>query len=229
MPVRSMCLLANGFRDSGTNLRASATTTTASGTLSQNAQRQSCSTSQPADDRPRCRGDAEQPGPGADRGHPVVAAEGRLQDREAARHEQGGARGPAGLAPRSSTSTVGDNAHSDRGHAEAGDAHGIHAPSPEPVAQRAAEQDQGGQGQGVGVDDPLETGEVGVEVAPDRGQRDVDDRAVEQGDAAAEDGGREGEPTAVGLRRAARAGRPRSSSGTVVMPHRRTMASTRAG
>jgi hypothetical protein len=42
------------------------------------------------------------------------------------------------------------------------------------------------QAQQVAVDRPLQPGEVGVEVAAERGQRDVDDRAVQQHDAAAE-------------------------------------------
>jgi hypothetical protein len=45
----------------------------------------------------------------------------------------------------------------------------------------------------------LQAGEVGVEVVCDRGQRDIDQRAVEEGDGRAEDGSGE-EPAA--LRRA---------------------------
>ncbi|MGC0384009.1 hypothetical protein RKD33_004226 [Streptomyces sp. SAI-129] len=55
----------------------------------------------------------------------------------------------------------------------------------------AAEQDQTGQRHHVGVDGPLQGGEVRAEVAADVGQRDVDDGRVEQGHAGAEDGGQQ--------------------------------------
>ena len=171
---------------------------TASGTLSQKAQVQSCSTSQPPTTGPDAGGDAEQAGPGADRRHPVVLVERRLEDREAAGHQQGRAQsleGPGG----DEHLDVGRQRAEHGGDAEATHAHGIHRPSPEPVTEGAAEQDERGQRQGVGVDHPLEPGEVGVEVAADRREGDVDDRAVEQGDPAAQDRGGEGQPSAVRL------------------------------
>ena len=49
----------------------------------------------------------------------------------------------------------------------------------EAVGQRAGRQHDGGERERVGVDDPLEAGEAGVEVGGDVGQRGVHDRDVE--------------------------------------------------
>ena len=54
------------------------------------------------------------------------------------------------------------------------------AAAPEPVAERAGGEQEGGERQRVGVDDPLQAGEAGVQFALDVGQGDVDDRDVEQ-------------------------------------------------
>jgi hypothetical protein len=51
--------------------------------------------------------------------------------------------------------------------------------APEQVAEAAAEQQQGAEGQGVGGDDPLARVVGEAEVALGRGQRDVHDRDVE--------------------------------------------------
>ena len=56
------------------------------------------------------------------------------------------------------------------------------------VAERATEQDQGGERQQVAVENPLERARRGTEVAADVRQGDVDDCAVEKGQARAQDG-----------------------------------------
>ena len=48
------------------------------------------------------------------------------------------------------------------------------------IAERAAEQEQRRQRQEVGVDDPLHLGGAGAVAGADRGQRDVEDRAVDE-------------------------------------------------
>ena len=53
-------------------------------------------------------------------------------------------------------------------------------PPAEAVGERAHGQGEGGERQRVGVDHPLQPGEVGVELLLDVGQRDVDDGDVEQ-------------------------------------------------
>ena len=72
------------------------------------------------------------------------------------------------------------------------------APAPVAVAERAAEQDQRREREQVAVDRPLEAGDVGVEVASELRQRDVDDRGLEERDRRAEHGGREHPATARG-------------------------------
>src|SRR6266851_5412600 len=54
-----------------------------------------------------------------------------------------------------------------------------HPPPPPAVAERAGEQDQRGQGQRVGRDGPLQALEAGVQVPPDRWQRDGDHGGVD--------------------------------------------------
>src|SRR4029078_832464 len=66
------------------------------------------------------------------------------------------------------------------------------ARAPQGVGEAPAEQQEAAEGEGVGVDDPREVVLVEVERAPDRGQRDGDDRGGEDDDAL-----REGE-TCVG-------------------------------
>ena len=57
---------------------------------------------------------------------------------------------------------------------------GEHLPAAVDVAQHARREEEGRQRQRVGVDDPLQVGEVRVQRPLDVGQRDVDDRDVEQ-------------------------------------------------
>ncbi len=141
-------------------------------------------------------GDAGQPGPGADGAHPVLGAEGRLQDRQAARRQQCSA-DALDRAGGDESADVGRDSTGQRRDGEPHDADHEHPPPAEPVAERAAEQDQGGEGQRVGVDGPLQARDPRVQVLTDGGQRDVDDRAVDERHPRAEDGGRE-HPAASG-------------------------------
>ena len=59
-------------------------------------------------------------------------------------------------------------------------ADGVDAPAAEDVADHAGGEQEGGQGQGVGVDHPLEIGEGGVERLLDVGERHVDHGDVQQ-------------------------------------------------
>ena len=85
-----------------------------------------------------------------------------------------------------------------RRHGEPDDADDEDLPPAVAVAEAAAEEDQGREGEEVAVADPLQVGEAGVEVLADPDQGDVDDRAVEHGHAGAEDRGRD--DAAPGLR-----------------------------
>ena len=163
-----------------------------------------------AEERTDGGGDPTEPGPGADGPGPVGGVEGRGQQRQAARgqqrsahalHEPGGDEhldGGSGRAHR-------------RGRREPDEADAEHATATETVAQGPAQQDERGEGERVGGHDPLQAGEVGVQVPPEAGEGDVDDGGVERGHPRAEHGGRHhpapgggGEAHASGLARGSR-------------------------
>src|SRR5262249_332583 len=68
-----------------------------------------------------------------------------------------------------------------RRHREERDARGEHGPRPDQVTQPARGDDQDGQHESVGVDDPEDVVERRVQPREHVGDRDVDDRPVEQG------------------------------------------------
>ena len=68
----------------------------------------------------------------------------------------------------------------ERGQREDDHPDGVDAAPPEHVADHAGGEEEGGQGEGVGVDHPLQIAEVGVQRGLDRRQCDVDDRHVQQ-------------------------------------------------
>ena len=70
------------------------------------------------------------------------------------------------------------------------------------VAEPAADDEQAGERQRVAGDDPLDAGQRRVEVAEDRGDRDVEHRVVEHHDEGRYDDDREGQPPRrIGSRR----------------------------
>ena len=62
----------------------------------------------------------------------------------------------------------------------------------EQVAERAASENQRAEKQSVGFNDPLHIDDGGVKALLQRGQRDVDRGAVDEGHAGGEDGGGRG-------------------------------------
>ena len=72
------------------------------------------------------------------------------------------------------------------------------------VAERSAEQQQRGQRQEIGVDDPLHLLRPGAVALADRGQGDAEDRAFDEGQARREDAGDE-RPALVAVRNLDRA------------------------
>ena len=62
-------------------------------------------------------------------------------------------------------------------------------PPAEVIASPSTEQDERAERQEIGVDRPGQLGGAGAEIARERRKRDVDDRAVNEGDARAEDRG----------------------------------------
>ena len=85
-----------------------------------------------------------------------------------------------------------------RGDREPGHAAHEQRPAAVAVAQRAGHDVQRRDGQRVGQHDPLLGGQSGVEIAADRGQRDVDDGAVDEGHRRADDG-RDQDPAAAAV------------------------------
>src|SRR6202035_1748280 len=95
-----------------------------------------------------------------------------------------------------------------RGGGEPHDTDGEDAPAPVAVPERTAEEQEGGEREGVAGDDPLQRPEAAVEGAIDGGEGDADDGRIEEGDPRAEDrGGDDPAPAGGGqherLRRAA--------------------------
>ncbi len=125
--------------------------------------------------------------PGADGPAALVLRKGRADDGEAARDEQSAADTLHG-AGGDQRGGVRRQPAPDGGGGEDDDAHDEDTAAPEAVAGRAADQDQGTQQQHVGVDDPLSAPDGCGQLALNRGQRDADDRAVDERHAGAEDG-----------------------------------------
>ena len=69
--------------------------------------------------------------------------------------------------------------------------------APEPVADASPGEEQSGEGQAVGVDDPLQRGGRRTEVPAEAGQGDVDDRVVHHHQEHGEAEHREDQPPAV--------------------------------
>ena len=151
------------------------------------------STSHPPTKGPAARRNAHEPRPCTDRAPSILLADRRRKQGQAARHEQGGSDSlegsgrDEGLGRRSNPTQGGR-------HRERTDADHEDATTPVLVAERASEEQEGGEGHEVGVEHPLQVGEIGVQVHGDRGERDVHDRAVEEGHPGAKDRRQEGPP-----------------------------------
>src|SRR6185437_9642179 len=70
---------------------------------------------------------------------------------------------------------------------------------PEQVAERSAGEHERGEGEHVPVDDPLQAADAGAERRLDVGERDADDRVVEEGEEEDRADGREGRLACVTL------------------------------
>ena len=184
MPGRSRVRLV-GSRDSATAQSVTRAPTIPTGTLIQKTADQStCSTSTPPRTGPMASAGRDA-GPDADGRAELLAREGRDDDREGQRVHQRPADALAGAErdePLDARRQGAGDGHGREDH-EADQEHVLAA---EAVAQLAAEHDQHGERQDVGVDRPLELRRGRVEIALDRGQRHVDDRVVEHDEEEAE-------------------------------------------
>ena len=111
----------------------------------------------PAKKRAYGGGHAAEARPRADGGHPVILGEGGLQDGQAARGQQRPADALQGARRDQHPGARRHPAQQRRG-GEPDDADHEHLAPAVAVPERAAEQQQPGQGQRVGVDDPLQAG-----------------------------------------------------------------------
>ena len=132
-------------------------------------------------------GDAAETGPGADRLGAVVADERPLDHRQAAGREQGSAHA---LEDAGRDQHLGGrrDAAQERCEREPDRPDHEDPASTEPVAERAAEQDEAGEREQVAVGDPLQLGQRRVEVLTDGVQGHVHDGAVQHRHARPENG-----------------------------------------
>ena len=132
-------------------------------------------------------GDGAGRGPGADGPAARLAAEGRPEQGQAGRHQEGRAQAlqHAGREQGREAGGEGAGQRGGRKHRHAGEEGALPAPA---VAGDAAEEDEGAERQQVGVDEPGDRSAAGAEVMLDGWQADVDHRAVDEGQARAEDG-----------------------------------------
>ena len=79
---------------------------------------------------------------------------------------------------------------------EAGDEHAL---GPDPVPERPRAEDEGGEGDRVGVDHPLQRADVAAQGGADRPDGDVDDADVELHDREPEAGGGQRQSAAMGV------------------------------
>ena len=143
-----------------------------------------------AEERPGSGGDTAQATPRSDRGAAIFHAERRRDDREAARHEE--RRGRAlDATRRDEGDDAGCEAAEQGRDPERHETDQEHLAPAEAVAERSADHQQRAEREQVAVQHPLETREVGVEVAPDGRQRGGDDAPVEEGDPRPEHRGRD--------------------------------------
>jgi hypothetical protein len=133
----------------------------------------------PADQRPYRDRAADRRAPGGDSGAALGALE-LLGDQRQRGREHRGATDPLEAPREVEEGRVGSQAAEQRSEREHPDADHEQPPPPEAIGERAHGQREGGEEQRVGVHDPLQPSEIGVEVPLDVGKRDVDDGDVQQ-------------------------------------------------
>ena len=134
-----------------------------------------------ADQLPADGRDAHDHAVDADRAHPVAPGVGHAEDRhDVRRHDR--AAGPLHQARRDQEAGVGGEGAQRRREHEGGQADAEAPPAAVVVAEAPAAHQQGGAGQGVPGDQPLDGGRARVQAALDVGQGHVDDEEVEDVD-----------------------------------------------
>ena len=145
---------------------------------------------QAADERSEADADARDGGPDADRLAALLAREDVHDHRQRGRHDHRAADAHRGAEHDQLCGVLGERGEHAR-HAEQQEPGLQRAFTTEAVAERAHGEQDAGERQQVGVDDPLQRGPRGREVRLQRRQRDVEHRVVEPDDEQAE--GEDGE------------------------------------
>ena len=136
--------------------------------------------------------------PDADRHGPLAGVgEDVGEDRQRRRHDQRGADAHHRAGRDQRVDAAGERGGR-RADAEDDEAEGERALPPEAVAEAAGGEQQAGEHERVGVDDPLELAGGRAEVAHQGRQRHVEDRVVDDDHEQAEAQHAEGEPAAIG-------------------------------
>ena len=177
-PSRSGAAVASS-RESGTRRAAVTSASTPIGTLTRNAQCQETCTRTPPTTGPKAAATAPLARPDPHRCRPALRRDGGEQQPEAGRRQGRGAdrlHGPRGDEP----------PHAGRGRArgaregEGAQPHQEHRLPAVPVGEPSERHEEGGVGDGVGVEHPAEVGDRGgAEVPADLVERDVDHEEVE--------------------------------------------------
>jgi hypothetical protein len=144
----------------------------------------------------RSDGDAEpgDAGPGGDGPRPLLRVGEQVgDDRQGRRHDEGGAEAEHGSGGDQLLDAARERS-GDRGDAEERQSAGQGAASPVAVTEAPGGQQQAGEHQDVGVDDPLEIAGRGTEVGREGRQRHVEDRVVEHDEEQAQAQDPEGQP-----------------------------------
>ena len=170
---------AEGSFDSGTSQRPAVSAATTNGRLTRKTAFQlACSIRQPPATGPMAMPSPETPAHDADRLRALVGGEDGGDDRQRRGHDERAADAHEG---------AGGDQHLRRGgergqagaEAEDGEADREAALAAEAVAERAGGEQQAGEDEHVGVDDPLQLGAGAPRSLLERGERDVEDGVVE--------------------------------------------------
>ncbi len=153
----------------------------------------------PAKDRPERGGDSRSGCPEAERPPAVFGRRDPRDDGHRSGHHEGraealqGARGDHGFGGRRHGA---DDGRDD----EQGDAREEHARQSEAVAERAADQDKGGQDKQIGIGEPLRLRQRRAQRGAHGGQGDGHDRSVDEPHGRGEDRGDQDQPPAPGVK-----------------------------
>ena len=132
------------------------------------------------------RGDGREPRPRSDGPPPLLLRERGADDRQASGDEQGRAHALRGARGDELARALGQPA-SRRSDGEEQKARREDALSAEAITERASDQNQSGEHKRVSLHDPLRPDHVRPQLPLKHGQRHVDDRAVNEGDARSDD------------------------------------------